>query len=140
MHRRSYLASVVTLMSVGTAGCLSIFGRNEARLSGVTLINTDDEPHSISLRVERADTIVYNNTHKLGVSENNSDVYVDSWSSKPSHFVVAVRFEKAGNWHKQKVPVSDTEGNCYVVDVIVMNDGDFYTPYTSFSNECGERQ
>ena len=123
MHRRSFLATAGTSVSLLGGGCLSRFGDSSIRLGYLDVGNFDSEPHEIDVRVKRDGTQVHSSSHNLAGKDGNvipSEAVECTWGRTAGAYTVSARVD-SNDWKHQSLSPEETwidsETDCVTVGI-----------------------
>jgi len=123
MHRRSFLATVGTSVSLFGGGCLSLLEDSSIQLGYLDVGNFDGEQHEFEVQVERNGTQVHSSSHSIAGKEGNvvhSEAVECTWGSTAGEYTVSARVD-GNEWKSQSLLPADSvvssETDCVVVGV-----------------------
>src|SRR6056297_201626 len=123
MHRRSFLATVGTSVSLFGGGCLSLLEDSSIQLGYLDVGNFDGEQHEFEVQVERNGTRVHASSHSIAGKEGNvvhSEAVECTWGSTAGEYTVSARVD-SNEWKSQSLLPADSvvssETDCVVVGV-----------------------
>lgn len=129
MHRRSFLATVGTSVSLFGGGCLSLLEDSSIQLGYLDVGNFDGEQHEFEVQVERSGTQVHSSSHSIAGKEGNvvhSEAVECTWGSTAGEYKVSARVD-SNEWKSQSLLPADSvvssETDCVVVGVWYRFDG-----------------
>ena len=129
MHRRSFLATVGTSVSLFGGGCLSLLEDSSIQLGYLDVGNFDGEQHEFEVQVERNGTQVHSSSHSIAGKEGNvvhSEAVECTWGSTAGEYTVSARVD-SNEWKSQSLLPADSvvssETDCVVVGVWYRFDG-----------------
>ncbi len=129
MHRRSFLTTVGTSVSLFGGGCLSLLDDSSIQLGYLDVGNFDGEQHEFEVQVERNGTQVHSSSHSIAGKEGNvvhSEAVECTWGSTAGNYTVSARVD-SNEWKNQSLLPADSvvssKTDCVVVGVRYRFDG-----------------
>jgi len=135
-YRREFLASVGL---AATAGCMGFGGESEStyRIDSIAAFNKENESHTLSVRVERDDDVLFEDTMELEPMDGNTaggGYFEHGWPNDHARYVVRSQFD-GGDWRTLAPGEAATRGDC--IKIIYL--ADRHTEgYTTFVGSCEE--
>lgn len=129
MHRRSFLATAGSSVSLFGGGCLSRFEGASIRLGYLDVGNFDNESHEFDVQIERDGTQVHFSSHVVAGKDGNvvhGEAVECTWGRAAGAYTVSARVD-SNEWKHQSLLPADTsissETDCVVVGVWYRFDG-----------------
>lgn len=134
ISRRHLLAGVGISTTAGCLSQLPLLSENGIRLGSLGIYNRTDESWTISIRLERTGSVVYENTHEV-TPENEPVIVPPDWSSEPAEYTLL--FHVNGEIQKHELTVEDdksSDESCTLLQIMLDRRG--HGPILRDSNEA----
>ncbi|WP_231185340.1 hypothetical protein [Haladaptatus sp. DYF46] len=127
----------------GLSGCSALARPETARLAELILLNLDEPPHTVHVRISRDGERVHTADYTLdegsefGTHENPAPVIQEEWMSTPGKYTVAARVDDQSDWYEHRFPAKTRQGDCFSVTIRIRQGGWLDMP-SNETDSCGE--
>ena len=144
MKRRAYVAALGVAGSISLGGCLSSLTSSpkEAKLSDVSIVNLDDEPHAVTVTIGTPEKTLFEKTFELerdassGTDSNPEPAIREDWMDDPDRYTITARIDDREGPVVRRIPTDDRPGDCYWVAIRIREDGRVEMPYDENAGGC----
>lgn len=144
--RRRFLSGLSTTAGVALAGCSVPFYQSGIQIGEITIVNRDDTPHTVHLRIETATETVYETTRTIRpVSDSQPPATgeqaligpEDGLPTAHGRYTIVATLDDGVDTIERTYPSPHRDGDCYSVIVRIWTDGTFRDmPVTSHWEGC----
>ena len=144
MKRRAYVAALGAAGSSSLGGCLSSLASSpkEAKLSDVSIVNLNDEPHTVTVTIANPEKTLFEKTFELerdaasGTESNLEPVIREDWMDEPDRYTITTRIDDREDPVVRRIPTENRLGDCYWVVIRIRENGRVEMPYDENASGC----